>query len=175
MRKITLLTALFGTLAACTTVGNGDYVVYRVALGDTNSSSDCFGEDGEDIETRNDESSFLPSQSFALYRVVDTYYMDFGEFVITGTKTGSQFDFSGDNVDRSYFGADDENEETDTDEINVTFTVSGASISGTYETVTSFTCDGPDCSEGSDFTCTGSSPFFGSEVRDVDLEWNIDR
>ena len=177
MRKILGIAGLFGTLAACATVGDGDYVVYRVGYGETQASDGCFGEDGQDIDQAEDESSFLPTESFALYRVGDNYYMDFGEFSLVGTKTGDQFNFSGEDLDVDFFGGEngDANRTEDVDELNVRFTVNGRAISGTYESTSSFTCTGPDCFEGDNFTCTGSSPFFGSEVRDVELQWDIER
>ena len=90
MQKIALTAVFIGALAGCATVAPGDYNVYRIGFAESSSSADCFGEFGEDPNSELDETDFLGSAAFAIYRVADVYYLDFGSQAISGTKDGTK-------------------------------------------------------------------------------------
>lgn len=174
MHKITLTAAFICAIAGCTTVGQGDYNVYRIGFAESSSSADCFGEFGEDPNTELDETNLLNSGAFALYRVADVYYLDQGNQALSGTKNGSEFRFNGETIDIDFFGGDDENREEDAINATITFTVSGKSIVGRQTVERTSTCTGPGCDDSLNSSCTTTSDFFGSEVKDVDLNWNLE-
>ncbi len=174
MHKIALTAVFMSALAGCATVAPGDYNVYRIGFAESSSSAECFGEFGEDPNSELDETNFLGSAAFAVYRVADVYYLDFGSQAISGTKDGSEFRFTGETVDIDFFGGDSENRIEDREELTITFTVSGASIIGRQVSESTTTCTGADCDDSQNRSCTGTADFFGSEVKDVDLNWGLD-
>ncbi|MFT6232961.1 MAG: hypothetical protein ACJAZO_003479 [Myxococcota bacterium] len=148
--------------------------MYRIGYAESSASADCFGEFGEDPNLALDETNILSPAAFAVYRVADVYYLDFGNRAISGTKDGNEFRFNGEDLNIDFFGGSSENRLEDRDELTITFTVNGASIIGREVIETSTTCTGADCDPSQTLSCTETSNFFGSEVKDVDLNWGLD-
>jgi hypothetical protein len=148
----------------CGGIGPGDYVIYRVAVGEAALSGDC--DDNPD-----DSSTFRDSSTFILYAGPgEKFYLDAGQNgTLEGTASDDGFKFAGKSVEVEDVGAD--SEQRTTTEVSVSLTIDGAAVSGVIsgKQTIKFTCADPQgCPD--DFTCTSTSKFVGSEIHDVKLE-----
>ena len=175
MRSFSLFAAALGLLSGCADIAAGDYTVYRIGSTASESSASCLNGVDPDPSVVEDTTDFLGRATFALYRAEDLYYLDFGNQIMAGTKTGDTYTFNGETVDIDYWGGADgiDNQETYTNEQTYSFTLGSHSIVGDFESKTTFACVGPDCIPEDDTNCTRTSTFIGTEVTDAELEYAL--
>lgn len=150
----------------------GDYRVYRVASLPDQLELDCF--EGEvDPNYAQDGTSFFSAASVAVFATdKDTYFVEFGGNTLTGTRSGKDYAFTGEDVDVEVMG---ELTVTQSTSLELALEISGREIYGEYTVVERNTCSGDGCDAlGGDYRCTRRGSFFGAEVKDVDLEYSVD-
>jgi len=166
--------ALLAGGVGCGGIGPGDYVVYRIALGETETGSDCYG--GGQLPTDPDghSTSIYTSDTFILYATNDeTFYLDTGVITLEGVEPSSDsYEFEGEIEDVTYLGTN--TTETDTTATRVELIVDGAVVEGIYEQQDSYECNGSMCSDSDiDTSCTLTTPFVGTEVEDVQIKHEV--
>ena len=185
------LAALGGLLclSACDDIAPGEYAVYRVGFNQASLGSDCYA-DGEIPESiANDSSTFLSAGTIILYRAPDGgVYMDNGAVVLNGTDLGKgSFTFAGQSVDvekfegyggyttyyGSTYGGVDPKTTTATISTSIQVTLDAHGITGTETSSSSQTCSGRGCEDWDEFSCTSTSTFVGTEVKDADIEYTL--
>lgn len=141
----------------------GQYRIYRVANSTTVFSPSCGAPSDSEAQ---DTSTFRTGVTFAIF-AADTkvYFMEFGEVVLEGDREGSDYAFSGTDVDVE---PSSDNTVTTTHTVSVDVTIKGKKISGTATDDLRVTCMGNNCPEGS--MCTATTDFEGSEIKDVELQ-----
>lgn len=158
---------LMASLSACQ-VKPGDYRIYKITNLPTIESADCPGD--PDIR---DVSTFYGASSFAIFATdPETYFLEFDPGIgattlLEGTRDGGDYTFLGDST--SVEDLSDTAIVTDVVDVDVNLTIKGHQISGTVTTFTSTTCNG-DCGMFENTTCTRTTEFIGSEIKDVELE-----
>ncbi len=171
MHRISLaLSGLLTLASGCSGIGPGDYAIFRVASGTTTFDEACFpgGQDPDEVE---DTTTFAAGQTFAVFAGGNgRYFLDFESVVIEGVKSGGAYTFSGEDVDVTYFGANDASRRVLTEALTVLLDVSGDAVGGTTTNSTTQSCSGGDCQDFDTFSCTGTGNFRGTRVRGVDLE-----
>ena len=179
-RALGLLTA--ATLLAGCYVGEGDFVVFRVAVDETVVSDACFTEDDpRPLEDELSSSSYLTPRTWVVYYGNDRVLLDAAGVSIGGEETADGFEFLGHTIDVSYEGIDNlEAKVTVTTTTTLNIEQSGSAISGEVLDVVSTTCDfltaTPSaglCSATSN--CELRSKFSGVELDDVDIDSPINR
>ncbi|MEM9461997.1 MAG: hypothetical protein AAGF11_48005 [Myxococcota bacterium] len=170
------LVGLTALVASCQ-IKPGEYRVYRVANEDTVESTGCYPSDpGEDIT--GDSTTVRVGQTFGIFAAdSDVYFLDFEMASLAGSRDGKDYSFSGETVDVMILpdpagGA--ESRFTSTSILDVNLTIDGKKISGTsvLEVTTSCT-GGAQCPDPANTTCTTTTNFQGSEVKDVELEHGV--
>lgn len=153
------------SLSACQPAP-GDYRVYRVS-----SLAPIVGIDCENQPDLRDTSTFFNVGSIALFASdADSYFLEFGADAITGSRSGADYTFEG--VTVNVEDVADIATTTTTRDLAVSLTIKGREITGTVTEVNTFVCNGT-CTGINNSSCTLTTNFFGSEVKDVELEHGI--
>ena len=177
-------------LSACDGVAPGEYVVYRVGFNQASLGADCYA-DGEIPENiANDSSTFLAAGTLIVYRAPDaSVYLDNGAVVMAGTDLGKgSMSFSGASIDvekyegyggyttyygSTYGGVDPKTLTTELS-TSIQLTLDSKGITGTETTTSKQACQGKGCEDFDTYSCTGTSTFVGTEVKDADIEYQLD-
>jgi len=179
--RLSLAAALITAATGCG-VSPGDYLVFRINLGEAAVSDSCYGDDGPPEDVADDSDSFRQPQTWVIYYGAgDELVLDASGFSLQGEETGDGFEFVADQIDVTYAGVDQQearvNEQTTT---TVTMNTDGDAVEGNIVALMKVTCDfltaAPTpgvCSEVPD--CTQTSPFSGVKLEDVQLEEGVDR
>lgn len=93
----------------------------------------------------------------------DTWFAETGGIALPGTRDGNRYGFDGEVVDVIEFG---NAIATYTQTITVDLTIDGKFVTGAYQSVTAYTCEGNDQACGDDSTCTVKAAFTGVRVGD---------
>lgn len=156
---------LASSLSACY-AKPGDYKIYKITFLPEVQQADC----NVEIDIR-DSTTFFGAATFAMFATDgDDFFIEYEGQVITGSRDGKEFAFEGVsvNVDDPIDGTT----VTVTNSLNVDLTLNGREITGTAtgfaSTVCSGNCDGIPVGQ-----CTTVRDFFGTEIKDVELEHPI--
>lgn len=169
--RILAATVVMGLGLACQPKP-GDYRVYKITQLTPQQDDGC---PGGLLPEPGDDSTFFSVSTLAVFASdVDSFFLEFLGTAVTGTRDGADYTFSGDLVDV--------NEVTDntntrlTRTLDVTLTIKGKQISGSYVEVEKLVCEGDSnvCMAIDGYTCTRTNNFFGSEINDIELEYGVD-
>lgn len=175
------MVAMLGVATGCG-VSPGDYIVYRVNVGESELSDACFGDDGPPDDIADDDDSFRDPQTWVIYYAAgDEIMLDAAGVALRGGEADGGFQFIADQIDVSYVGIDQQeariNEQTT---ITITMNTDGDAVAGDIVAVSTVQCDfltaAPSpglCSEVED--CTQTNVFSGVKLEDVRLEEGVDR
>lgn len=165
VRSALLATAFAGlSLTACQ-VTPGQYRVYKITELPAVPALDC----GVDIDPR-DSTKFFSAQTIAIFATEpDDYFLEYGTDVILGTRSGKDYSFFADSVNAEDQGQDGETTITTIRSVKVDLTINGHQINGDYVLFESTTCSGV-CDNIEPTACTINGRFFGSEIKDIELE-----
>lgn len=158
-------TAMLSTFAMHCSGGAGDHTFYRLYSPKTKLEAACYpnGQIPENI--KDDTSTMLTPSTVLLVRDgADTYSLDTGSQVISGSKSGSSYTFSGTttNVEVTPVGAE-KRTVTVTTTLSVSMTVDGRTATGTLETDTKTSCSGA-CTGFTGAGCKQTNTFTGIQV-----------
>lgn len=124
--RLSALGALLGSALSLTAAGcaggieNGDYVLIRVAYADTQKDAACYTDGEIPKEVAGDSSTTRAGATFALYRgTEESWYLDTGEEVFTGTFVEDTFTFEGGFVDVEYLNGQPAQVILDSDHDNI--------------------------------------------------------
>lgn len=160
---------LAASLSACQ-VKPGEYRIYKITQLPVVESPDCPG----DPDPR-DTTTFFGASTFSIFATdPDSYFLEFdpgtGAVVITGSRDAGDYHFIGDSTTVEDQG--DVATITSVVDLDVNLTIKGYQITGTAVTFTSTTCNG-ECGNFENQTCTRTADFFGTEIKDVELEHGV--
>ena len=162
---LTIAGVAASTLSACA-VQPGDYRIFRVS-----ALAPIIGADCQAQPDARDTSTFFGASTIALFASdADSYFLENGMDVLTGTRDGADYSFEGQSVNVEDVA--DIATTTDTRTVQIALTIKGKEIAGTMVTVQTFTCSG-DCMNIENTSCTTTINFFGSEVNGAELEHPI--
>ncbi|MBK8212902.1 MAG: hypothetical protein IPK71_04065 [Myxococcales bacterium] len=158
-------TAMLSTFAMHCSGGAGDHTFYRLYSPKAKLEAACYhnGQIPENI--KDDTSTMLTPSTVLLVRDgADTYSLDTGSQVISGSKSGSSYTFSGTttNVEVTPVGAE-KRTVTVTTTLSVSMTVDGRTATGTLETDTKTSCSGA-CTGFTGAGCKQTNTFTGIQV-----------
>ncbi len=183
MRRALAMLLAAPLLGGCYDVGEGDVVVFRVAVEEQVVASGCFTEDApEPLEDQLSSSSYLTPVTWVVYYGAgDKVLLDANGVSIGGEENSDGFVFTGHTVDVEYEGTNNsEAKVTITTETTVRIDQSGDAVSGEILDVVSTSCDfltatpSPGlCSAIDD--CERRSAFSGVMLDDVELDETINR
>lgn len=158
----------------CDSFGPGDHKIYRIAVTNQELSKGCYGV-AVPADLKSDSTTFRDSHTIILYAgPEDKYFLDLGSVSVEGTADGDDYSFEGKDTDVQYMGVNDTDPKvTATTALTVTMTVDGASVTGKADTKTSYKCSGAGCG-ALPASCTVSVEFVGTEVEDINFEFNVD-
>jgi hypothetical protein len=166
---------LFATAAlnACG-IGEGDYIIYRVAFGETEQDQACFAGGVVPPSEAEDSTTAFTAGTFILYMgPEDSFYLDTGNETLEGKETDDGYKFEGRDIDVNYSGINNDTRESTTRVTEVKFDVDGALIDGKMTVTTDRTCSGSACPDPPNYYCKETTPFIGSEIEDVELRHNV--
>lgn len=166
-----------GALMGCGGLSPGDYEVYRVAFGTMKESQGCFTNQqlpGPLPDVASDTSDLRATATWILYAGPDDkLYLDTGAVTIEGQETDDGYEFVGKLVDVMFDMPDGTgSKRTTTITTTVSITTDGNAISGEAEEKRSFACVGSTCGTKLE-TCSHTTPFVGTYVEDVQLNYDI--
>lgn len=175
--------ALLAPLVGGCGVGEGDYVVFRVAVSEVQISPACFTEDDpEPLEDQLSSSSYLTPLTWVIYYGAgDQVLLDAAGVSVGGEETADGFTFVGHDVDVTYAGIDNlEAKVTVTTATTVTIEESGSAIQGEAVDVVTTTCDFLTATPSSGLcsaisNCERRAKFAGVELDDVRIGTATDR
>lgn len=159
------IAGLASSLSACQPKP-GEYRIYKVTQLPSVPQADC----DIDIDLR-DSTTFFGAATLAIFATeADDFFLEFGDSVVLGSRDGKEFKFEGIsiNVDDPIDGTT----VTTTSQLTINLTMNGRQISGDVTTFDSTVCSG-NCDGFDDVQCTVLGKFFGTELKDVDLERQI--
>lgn len=168
--RILAATVVMGLGIACQPKP-GDYRVYKITQLPPQQDEGC--PDGVMPEA-GDSSTFFGVSTLALFASdPDSYFIEFLGTAITGTRDGGDYTFAGDLVD-----VNDVTDNTNTRltrTLDISLTIKGKQISGSYVEVEKLVCEGDSavCMAIEGYTCTRTNQFFGAEVNGVELEYDV--
>lgn len=116
-------------------------------------------------------TTFFDAATIAIFATdTDDFFLEYGEDVVSGTRDGKTYSFEGMsvNVEDPVEGTT----VTTTNQLTVELTINNREINGDVTTFTSSTCTGS-CEAFEDTQCTVIGTFFGTEIKDVELEHAI--
>lgn len=158
-------TALLSVLAMHCSGGAGEHTFYRLYSPKAKLEPACFPNGQIPENVKDDTSTMLTPSTVLLVRDgADSYSLDTGSQVISGTKSGSSYTFSGTttNVEVTPVGAE-KRTLTTTTTLSVSMTVDGRTASGTLETDTKSSCSGA-CTGFVGAGCKQTNTFTGIQV-----------
>lgn len=164
-------------------VGEGDYVVFRVAVESTVIADACFTEDDpRPIEDQLSSSSYLTPVTWVIYYGAgDKVVLDAAGVSIGGEETSDGFDFKAHTVDVSYDGINNlEAKVTVTTETTLNVAQSGSAIAGEVLDVITTTCDFLTATPSSGLctaisNCEQRTKFAGVELDGVNIDTTINQ
>ena len=158
-------TAVLSVLAMHCSGGAGEHTFYRLYSPKAKVEAACYP-NGQIPENEKDDTSTIlsPSTVLLVRDGADSYSLDTGNQVITGTKSGSSYTFSGTttNVEATPVGTD-KRTLTITTTLSVSMTVDGRTATGTFETDTKSSCSGV-CTGFVGTGCKQTNTFTGIQV-----------
>jgi hypothetical protein len=164
-------------------ISPGDYIVYRVNVGEQSESSGCYyPEEEPSPDLADDSDSFRASQTWVVYYAAgDEIMLDAVGTALRGEETGDGFEFVADQIDVTYAGIDQQEARIAAQtRITITMNTDGDAVDGEIVSLTKTSCDfltaAPSpgiCEDIPD--CTRTSPFSGVKLEDVRLEEGVDR
>lgn len=144
----------------------GEYRIYKITYLPDVLQADC----GVDVDIR-DSTTFFASETFAIFATdADDYFLEYGSSVIIGERDGKEFAFQGTSIDVE--DIIDGTTVTTTNDVKVDMTMNGRQIDGTATVFASSVCSG-NCDMFDNTQCTTVRKFFGTEIKDVELEHPI--
>lgn len=173
----------FALLLPACTVGEGDYVVFRVAVEERVTADACFTEDDpRPLEDELSSSSYLTPLTWVIYYGAgDKVVLDASGTSLGGEETSDGFDFTAHTVNVSYDGIDNrEAKVTVTTKTTVNIAQSGSAMSGEVLDVITTTCDFLTATPSSGLcmaisNCERRAKFSGVELDDVRVDTTINR
>ncbi len=96
--------AFFGA-TGCGGLSEGDYVYYKIAIGDEKAAESCYAENKVPDSVKDDSTTLRSGASVVLYVAgggSDQALLDVGLTVLSGKLSGDQYTFSGDTVNVEY-------------------------------------------------------------------------
>lgn len=170
---------LIGVLFAGCSVQPGDYRVYRIAMLPETKDANCFA-GGRDPNTIEDTTTFFGVSTFAIFASdSDTYFIEFGSDALTGTRDGKDYSFDGDSTDIEVVSPDPLIKVTTRVIANIEVSLDGDEAFGTYTRTVATGCSdgnepGDNCEAfGDNVECTVHGTFFGTWVKDAELEYPV--
>ncbi|PCC72871.1 hypothetical protein SAMN02745121_01989 [Nannocystis exedens] len=156
---------LMATLSACQ-VKPGEYRIYKITALPTQMGADC----GVDIDPR-DSTTFFGASTIQIFATdADDYFLEYGEDVLIGSRSGTDYTFAGDEV--AVEDPIDGTTVTTQHTLDVAISIKGYKITGEFVDFTSTTCGG-NCDGIPTTQCTITGSFFGTEIKDVELERGV--
>lgn len=156
---------LMASLSACQ-VKPGEYRIYKITFLPAQMGADC----GTNPDLR-DSTTFFAADTIQIFATdADDYFIEYGEAVLIGSRSGTDYTFEGDSVQ-----VDDPGENTtttDTHSLDLAISIKGHKITGDFVDFTARSCGG-DCDAFPSFQCTVTGSFFGTEIKDVELERGV--
>ena len=182
-KRLPLIALLATPLLGGCYVGEGDYVVFRVAVEEIQIADGCYDEDNpRPLEEELSNDSFLSPLTWVVYYGAgDKVILDDGSNSIGGEENTDGFLFTGHDIDVSYAGIDNlEAKVTVTTTTTVDVQQSGSAIQGEVLSVISITCDFLTATPSSGLceaisNCEQRAKFAGVELDDVDIDTTINR
>ncbi len=166
---------LVGATGCTETVEPGDYFVFRVASAQSELSESC----NLGANEINDTSTLQAAATLVLFAGQEgDYYLDLGSATLDGeTKEGAEsgqgYEFAGKSSDIEWSDPTGMGTKVVTTvEHDMELTIAGELITGEYKVKSRTTCTGEFC-DGVPYACTTTSEFVGTEVEDLDLEFNV--
>jgi hypothetical protein len=156
---------LMASLSACQ-VKPGEYRIYKITGLPEQQGADC----GSNPDPRDSTTFFIPGTIQIFATDPDDYFLELGEDVVIGSRSGTDYTFSGEaiQVDDPVDGTTVTTRQT----LDVAISIKGYKITGDYVRFTSTQCGG-NCDGVENFQCTTTGSFFGSEIKDVELERGV--
>lgn len=156
---------LASSLSSCTPAP-GQYRIYKVTSLPARPQADC----GYEIDLR-DSTTFFSAATIAIFATDgDDFFIEYGDKVLTGSRDGKDYTFEG--VSVQVDDPIDGTTITTTSQWVVDLTIDGRKINGTLTTFDSSICSGT-CDAFDNTQCTVVGDFFGTELKDVELEHQI--
>jgi hypothetical protein len=156
---------LMASLSACQ-VKPGEYRIYKITALPAQMGADC----GVNPDPR-DSSTFFGAQTIQIFATdADDYFLEYGDNVLIGSRSGTDYTFEGDaiQVDDPVDGTT----VTTTHTLDIAISIKGYKITGDFIDFNSTTCGG-NCDGIPTTQCTITGSFFGSELKDVELERGV--
>ena len=170
---------LIGVLFAGCTVQPGEYRVYRIAMLPETLDANCYA-GGNDPNLSEDTTTFFNVSTFAIFASdSDTYFLEFGSDALTGTRDKNDYSFAGDSTDIQILSPDPLVKSTTRVIANIEISLEGDEAFGTYVRTVAQGCSdgsepGDNCESFGDNTeCTVNGTFFGTWVKDAELEYPV--
>jgi hypothetical protein len=156
---------LASSLSSCTPAP-GQYRIYKVTSLPANPQADC----GVEIDIR-DSTTFFGAATIAIFATdADDFFLEYGDKVVTGSRDGKDYTFEG--VSVQVDDPIDGTTITTTSQLVVKLTIDGRKINGEATSFDSVVCGGT-CDAFENTQCTVVGNFFGTEIKDVELEHPI--
>lgn len=156
---------LVASLSACQ-VKPGEYRIYKIAFLPSQEGADC----GTNPDLR-DSTTFFTASTIQIFATdADDFFLEYGEAVLIGSRSGTDYTFEGDEVIVEDPG--DNTTTTDTHSLDLAISIKGNKITGDFVDFVSRSCGG-DCDAFPSFQCTVTGSFFGTEIKDVELERGV--
>jgi hypothetical protein len=179
-RRFLALVLAVPLMAGCY-VGEGDYVVFRVAVERTVIADPCFTEDNpRPPEEAASSSSFLTPLTWTIYYGAgDKVVLDAAGVGLGGEETSEGFEFKAHTVNVDYDGINNlEAKITVTTETTLNIKQSGASMNGEVLDVVTTACDFLTATPSSGLctaisNCERRTKFTGVELDDVNVDTTI--
>jgi hypothetical protein len=150
------------SLSACQ-VKPGEYRIYKITSLPPVTGADC----GADIDPR-DYTTFFGAQTIQVFATdADDFFLEYGDAVITGTRSGTDYSFRGELVD--VMDPDDDTTVTTTKTLDIALSIKGYKLTGEFVEFNSTVCGG-NCDAFNNTQCTISGSFIGAELKDAELE-----
>lgn len=170
----------FGAAAAgCGGMAPGDYKIFKISMTDPKLSAGCyFPSDGPDLNTKSDSETGRTNVQWILTAGPDdTFFLDTGingKTSIAGAETDDGYAFNQKTVNVDYDGGDIAGaRRTKTEVLDVTMTVDGTSVTGTWTDSVTYKCTNSlDCGPTAP-SCKTTMEFAGSELQDVELKHEV--
>ncbi|WAS91981.1 hypothetical protein [Nannocystis punicea] len=156
---------LMASLSACQ-VKPGEYRIYKITSLPVQMGADC----GVNPDPR-DSTTFFGAQSIQIFATdADDFFLEYGDAVLIGSRSGTDYTFEGDSVQVD--DPIDGTTVTQTRSVDVAIEIKGYKITGQVVDFTSTTCGG-NCDGIPTTQCTITGSFFGTEIKDVELERGV--
>lgn len=152
--------------AGCGPGPTGDYSTYRIAASPVMKTLGCYQDNMIPPNMREDTTTFLTGGELTMYGGPgDTQFLQVGNAVMMGTKSGSTYTFTGQTVNVEFLGIGGTDPKLTTTTTNTTTVeLQGDDVKGTNTAATTSSC--PNCPNFTAMDCTQTSSFQGTRVFD---------